>query len=70
MGYDPHNIKTFIEAEEWKVLKSSVLIINKLSAECISLKAAYIRMQVVRVCSIHYVLMTSKVCSLISINVL
>jgi hypothetical protein len=40
IGYALHNIKTFIEAEEWKAVKSSVLIINSFSAEYTRPKAA------------------------------
>lgn len=34
MRNDPHNIKTFIGAEEWKVVKCLLLAVNSFSIQC------------------------------------
>lgn len=39
MGNDPHNIKTFIEAEEWKVVKCLLLVVNSFCAQYTRLRA-------------------------------
>jgi hypothetical protein len=46
VGNDPHNIKTFIEAEEWEVVKCLLPVVNSFYVQHARLRAAYTKIQV------------------------